>query len=184
MRSVPKPPRPPSRDEVAAQLHGLVRGERTPHQVDEWASQWVAAPDAGVEDPVVWLGLNFLAGASLRVGESEYLYGEEDYRSWLSRFEEAASAHDVRKYFWRVWQEADARIRNAISYLSDHEVAAETEHYLEHNEFGLGLETLVERIDESGLNPPDDFWLACSDAADTMGLLELRGELRRRVRGW
>lgn len=184
MCSESKPPPPPSRDHVAGQIRQLVDREQTPHEVGEWASQWVVAPEPGVEDPVVWLGLTLLAGASVRVSESELLYGDEDYRSWLTRFEEVANANDEREYFRRVWQDAEDRIRNAISFLSDHNVAAEAEDYLEHNELGLALETLVARVDESGLEPPDDFWLACSDAAEVMGLHEMRDGLRRQVRGW
>jgi hypothetical protein len=184
MPSNPEPPASPSRDEVAARLRGLVTGERSPQEADEWASQWVVAEDAGVEDPVVWLGLTQLAGASARVNESELLYGDADYRKWLARFEDARRANDERKYFWRVWQEAEVRLRNAVDHLSDGRVAVDALHYLEHNEYGLALETLVERVEEAGLEPPTDFWLACSDAAEVMGQHEMCRELRRRAVGW
>lgn len=165
------------------QLQGLVDGTRSPSEVDEWACQWVLADDAGVKDPVVWLGLTHLVGASASVGESGLLYGDADYRHWLSRFEEANHANEEAKYLWRVWQEAEVRIRNAINLLPLSPSVPEVEEYLEHNEFGLALETLVDLAATLRREPPDDFWLACSDAAEVMGLVQLRNDLRRRARG-
>ena len=45
--------------------------------------QWVAAPDAAVDDPVVWDALNNLAGADAPSTDRDFLFGEDDFRAWL-----------------------------------------------------------------------------------------------------
>jgi hypothetical protein len=44
--------------------------------------QWVHAVDPGVDDPVVWAGLNNLLGADAPLTEHSYLYQQVDFEAW------------------------------------------------------------------------------------------------------
>lgn len=76
-------PPAPSRSELEARLNELISGELARDEATAWAMRWVAAPDAGVDDPVVWRALNNLAGADAPSIDRDFLFGEDDFRSWL-----------------------------------------------------------------------------------------------------
>lgn len=179
MRSSPPPP---SREEVGARLRSLAAATVSPDEADHWASRWVVADDSGVDDPVVWQGLTHLCGASVRRPDGEYLYGPEDFRAWLAQFQDAAAdpRMDERARLWRTWREAEVRLENAIEAAPDGTDTRQAREYLEHNEYGLALESLVEQVAVTGAEGSWSFWAACSDAAEVMGLDDLARELRRR----
>jgi hypothetical protein len=68
---------------------GLIEGRITRGDVADWAMQWVGASDPDVTDRAVWDALNALAGADSPTTDRRYLYGEEDFRAWLSELRSA-----------------------------------------------------------------------------------------------
>jgi hypothetical protein len=50
--------------------------------------QWVAADDPGVEDPVVWTGLDCLSGADAPTTDRPYLYQQVDFEAWRDALRE------------------------------------------------------------------------------------------------
>ncbi len=71
---------------MEAKLVDLLAGTLSRERVAAWALQWVAADDPAIENDVVWDALGWLAGADLDGGDSPYLYGPEDFRTWLADF--------------------------------------------------------------------------------------------------
>jgi hypothetical protein len=82
------PDRAPTRAEVRAILVDLAVGRTSPREADEWATPWVVAHDALVEDRVIWRALTVLCGADLEVSTGVLLHGPADFRAWLERFDE------------------------------------------------------------------------------------------------
>lgn len=82
------PPAPP-RSEVRQVLRDLVEGRRTPGEVADWATPWIAARHPAVEDEAVWNALTTLSGADIEVEPGDYLHGQEDFETWLEDFEAA-----------------------------------------------------------------------------------------------
>lgn len=76
-------PASPSRADVETKLQGLIEGRVTRDDATAWAMQWVAAPDSGVDDPIVWNALNNLSGADAPSTDRPYLFTEIDFRAWL-----------------------------------------------------------------------------------------------------
>ena len=76
-------PPAPSRAEVEAQLLALIDGQISRDDATSWAMQWVAAPEPGVDDEVVWNALNQLAGADAVSTDRPHLFEEIDFRAWL-----------------------------------------------------------------------------------------------------
>jgi hypothetical protein len=76
------PPPPPTRDDVAGVIRGLITGDTSRADASAWAFQWVAA-DSRVDDPVVWKALNYLAGADAPTTDRPWLFEEIDFRAWL-----------------------------------------------------------------------------------------------------
>lgn len=72
-------------------MHGLLSGRFSREDVSRWAHQWVAAPDPGIEDEVVWRALTRLGGADARAGSDEFLYFEPDFHAWLDELENATN---------------------------------------------------------------------------------------------
>lgn len=80
----------PSLEEVAERLSALIDGTLQRREASLWAHTWVANDDAPqVDDEDVWEVLGWIAMANLPGYESEYLYQEEDFRSWLAEVEAA-----------------------------------------------------------------------------------------------
>lgn len=77
-------PPSPSRAEVEARLLDLISGRLGREEATAWAMQWVAASDPGVDDEVVWSGLNNLAGADAPSTDRPFLYEDVDFRAWLA----------------------------------------------------------------------------------------------------
>jgi hypothetical protein len=80
---------PPTRSQVEAQFLGLLDGSRSREQVDQWAAQWMALPDAAavVVDEPVWWALTLLHGVDLRHSQAgPYLHDDEQLRRWLDDF--------------------------------------------------------------------------------------------------
>jgi hypothetical protein len=74
------PLQPPSRADVEEHLLELIDGRITRAEATDWAMQWVAALDAGVEDSVGWDALNNLVGADAISTDRPYLYNEADFQ--------------------------------------------------------------------------------------------------------
>jgi hypothetical protein len=69
------PPEPPTQADVERVFVDLLAGRSTREEADRWATQWIAADDPGVDDEVVWWGLQLLCGIDLRHGAVEpYLH--------------------------------------------------------------------------------------------------------------
>jgi hypothetical protein len=77
----------PSRRAVIAKLRALVADTTSREEVASWASSWVRRPDAEVEGASVWNALNSMAMADLISTDRPYLYGKEDFVTWLRELE-------------------------------------------------------------------------------------------------
>ncbi|KRA32484.1 hypothetical protein ASD81_13050 [Nocardioides sp. Root614] len=80
----------PTRDEIKLVLEGLLRGTTSPAE----ASTWVVRRLYEAPDPASWNeatedALSALAIADAQTGPSTYLYGTEDFATWLDEFREA-----------------------------------------------------------------------------------------------
>jgi hypothetical protein len=53
--------------------------------------------------------------------------------------------------------------------------------YLEHREWGLALDSLIELTEETGHHFSEEFWLGLADAADTMGLKDKADFCREQI---
>ena len=84
-------PPAPKRAEVQRALRDLVAGRRTPKEVADWATPWIAAKHPTVEDQAVWDALTTSSGAEIEVEPGEYLHNQEDFETWLKDFEATAS---------------------------------------------------------------------------------------------
>ncbi|MEV6906418.1 hypothetical protein [Amycolatopsis sp. NPDC051071] len=82
----------PTRDEVRKILRGLISGEVSPREASDWATPWITEEAGDVEDEVVWDTLDWLSGADTETDPGVYLYGQDDFRHWLSDFESKAGA--------------------------------------------------------------------------------------------
>ena len=81
-------PPPPSAEDVEKKFLDVIEGRITFEDADDWAIQWVAADDPGIEDDNVWRAVSHLAGCSLRHGypNEPYLFTRESFEEWLSEF--------------------------------------------------------------------------------------------------
>lgn len=77
----------PTREEVRTILRGLVSGEISPRQASDWATPWITEEAGDVEDELVWDTLDWLSGADIETDPGVYLYGQADFRRWLTDFE-------------------------------------------------------------------------------------------------
>lgn len=78
------PPQPPTRSEVEEKLVGLLEERYSREEVSSWAERWIALPEPGIDDPVVWNALNELSGADMISTDRPYLYEEADFQAWLA----------------------------------------------------------------------------------------------------
>ena len=93
MSDLPSPwaPRPPTRAEVEERFCGVLDGTLTRHEADRWAAQWVAAPgDPGIDDEVVWEGLDRLFGIGGPDLSGGFLFSEELIAEWLAELRRAS----------------------------------------------------------------------------------------------
>jgi hypothetical protein len=82
----------PSRLEIRARLARLASGQDSPGAASDWASPWVVNDDLTdddnqVWDEGVWEALTILSGADIKVSDTDYMYGREDYQDWLEEFD-------------------------------------------------------------------------------------------------
>ena len=82
------PPPAPSRSEAEARILGLISGGVSRDAATAWATQWIAAGDPGVDDPVVWRALQNLSGADAVSTDRPFLFEEVDFRAWLEELGE------------------------------------------------------------------------------------------------
>lgn len=74
----------PSRDEVASKLRALVAETAPRDEVASWASTWVSRDPSRIDDQPTWEALKNLAMADLVSLDRPYLYGREDFETWLA----------------------------------------------------------------------------------------------------
>jgi hypothetical protein len=74
----------PAVAKLLEKLEGLVDGSVTREAASRWAWRWIGADDPGRMDPVIWSALNYLGGADSPSTDRPYLYGLEDFQSWLA----------------------------------------------------------------------------------------------------
>jgi hypothetical protein len=80
-------PPPPSAADVEKKFLDVIEGRVAFEDADEWAMQWVAADNAGIEDDNIWQAVCHLAGCSERHGPDEpYLFTRETFEEWLADF--------------------------------------------------------------------------------------------------
>jgi hypothetical protein len=80
---------PPALREVAEQIRSLLSGRHSRREVSAWAAQWLTMDHPTIEDDTVWRALERLGGADLRGRETEFLYHDVDFHSWLDEVENA-----------------------------------------------------------------------------------------------
>lgn len=78
----------PSRDDVLATLRELLDGKIDREQASAWASRWlvedhIAGREVRVTDQAAWQTLTSIAGADNYGGDRPYLYGNEDFATWV-----------------------------------------------------------------------------------------------------
>ena len=77
-------------------------------------------------------------------------------------------------------------IKNFIDYLpsvyNDHRQLKNSNDFLQQNELGLALDSLIELAEETGHYFSDKFWLDLADAADKMEMNEERDFCRQQIR--
>ena len=76
------------------------------------------------------------------------------------------------------WESTETVLRDAAEHLGG-DTIADFEEYLGHNELGLALDCLVSEGDLRGGSAA--YWRLLIQAAELMGVHELKNELRRRV---
>jgi hypothetical protein len=69
---------------VEDRLVAVASGKLSRDAAHQWAMEWVAASDPGVDDPLVWNGLVKLAGIDLLDGKGELLYSLEQVEEWVA----------------------------------------------------------------------------------------------------
>lgn len=81
-------PPPPSAADVERKLLDVIEGRITFEEADDWAVQWVAADDDGIEDDNIREAVFHLAGCSERHGypDQPYLFTRETFEEWLADF--------------------------------------------------------------------------------------------------
>jgi hypothetical protein len=83
----------PSRNETRVHLARLLSGEDAPGPAADWASERInfhemnRVPGRPGWDEGVWTALGQLQGADLKISDTDYLHGEEDFRAWLEEFD-------------------------------------------------------------------------------------------------
>jgi hypothetical protein len=71
----------------------LVEGLETREAADRWAAERIAYHEASKEpgkpgwDEGVWKALLNLFGSDLKISNTDYLHGAEDFRAWLEEFD-------------------------------------------------------------------------------------------------
>ncbi len=74
---------PPSRSQVREWIDKLAAGAITRDSASALAEPWIVDREHEVEDQVVQRGLDLLVGADTPAPDRPYLFGPEDFRSWL-----------------------------------------------------------------------------------------------------
>jgi hypothetical protein len=82
----------PPRDEVRDRLVRLLEGIDTREKSDEWATAYVLSDeDSRAADPTgdagVWKALLHLCGSDMKISDTEYLHGPNNFRAWLEEFD-------------------------------------------------------------------------------------------------
>ena len=81
----------PSKEDLEQRLNDLISARTTREDVAEWAKQWILPDAPPVENPAVWDALLKLVAADMETTDRPYLYGEEDFRDWLSELRDKAA---------------------------------------------------------------------------------------------
>jgi hypothetical protein len=83
----------PSRTEVRIHLVRLLEGQETLEGASDWAVEQVAEYERthDVEDQEwdegVWSILNHLDGVDMKISDTEYLHGPNNFRAWLDELD-------------------------------------------------------------------------------------------------
>lgn len=87
----------PTRDEIERVLEGLLAGTTSPAEASTWAVTLLdEAPDPAPWNDATEDALSALATADAQTGPSTFLYGAEDFASWLDEFREAWPGTETR----------------------------------------------------------------------------------------
>ena len=77
----------PSREEVRKILAGLAKGSIAREQAGDFARRWMVPFNLSIRDKAVANALDQLLGADSPTTDRDYLYGEEDFKAWLTEFD-------------------------------------------------------------------------------------------------
>jgi hypothetical protein len=81
---------------------------------------------------------------------------------------------------------AEQRIRRVIEYMPEfyktHRQFLACIEYLDYNEWGLALDSLIQLADETGHYFSEEFWLELAAAADTMKLTKEAGYCKEQIK--
>ncbi|WP_406865067.1 hypothetical protein ABZO31_33345 [Streptomyces sp. HUAS MG47] len=107
-------PKPPTRADVAARWHALVRGETTREAVHAWTVHWVEGEGAFADfAPLVETGLQYLHGFDLcrdparpsvlwhgEAGEGEWYHADDAVAAGLAHWQRMCERHDADPEGW------------------------------------------------------------------------------------
>jgi hypothetical protein len=80
-------PPAPTFAEVEQKYIDVIEGRITFEEADDWAMQWVAADENGINDEAIWSGVYNLAGCSERHGPQQpHLFTRASFEEWLTDF--------------------------------------------------------------------------------------------------
>lgn len=73
----------PSREDLREKIIQLISGESDREKVSEWAFSIIDDDHTYVDDQVTWKILQCLGAIDLPDIDRDFLYGKEDFESWL-----------------------------------------------------------------------------------------------------
>lgn len=81
--------------EIRERLTALADGEGDVGQTARWALEVMEADDPVWRHEAVWRVLDKLGGADTMAAPGQYLYGRDDFRTWLREFTDEYDALDA-----------------------------------------------------------------------------------------
>jgi hypothetical protein len=75
----------PTVREIIDRLKLVLNGELTRDEVSDWASYYIMADEATIDDEIVWDLLKIICGIDILDSSTSYLHNEEDIKDWIKQ---------------------------------------------------------------------------------------------------